>query len=118
MSTFPSNHTLRILYSYSRSLNWEHVQSLLRLNRGNSKSETARLKIIETHFLGPKGCAVQPFVDIELAVLPHTIAWMCRHSVSGGVDEYFFEFLCNTRAWLAGVDAQVNRKAKKQKTQR
>ena len=118
MSTFQSNHTLRTLgYPSDSPLHWERVQSLLRLNRGNSKREAARHKIIDTHFRGPKDFAVQPFVDMDLVVLPRAIAWMSRHSVSGRINEHFYGFLRNTKSWLAGLDARVNRRAKKQKTQ-
>ena len=88
---------------------------MLRLNKENSKREAARLKVIETHFLGPTGFAVQPFVEIDLVVLPRAIAWMSKHSVSGGIHEHFYAFLRNTKSWLAGVGAQVDRKAKNRK---
>ena len=121
MSTFQSNHTLQTFVSGCplRFLPiWENIQSLLRLNRENSHSEAARLKIIGTHFLGPKGFAVQPLVDMDLALLPRAIAWMRRDSADGGFDEHFYGFLRNTKTWLAGIDSRVNRKAKKQKTPR
>jgi len=131
MSTFQSNHTLRrFLHGTSSSYLFTSncIQSLVCLNRENSKSEAARLKIIETHFSGPKGFAVEPFVDMDLAVLPCAIAWMSRHSVSSRIDEedsvgeeidkHLYGFLRNTKAWLAGVGAEVNREVKKQKTQR
>ena len=118
MRTFQSNHTLRVFGRIQHPLIEERVELLLRFNRGNSKNEAAHLKIIETHFRGPKGFVVQPFVDMNTAVLPRAIAWMSKHSASGGIDEYVYGFLRNTKAWLAGASAQVNRKAKKQKNQR
>jgi len=58
----------------------EDLRSLLRLNRENSKSQSARLKIINVHFSG-SNVNLQPFIAMELQVLPHTIAWMGRDGI-------------------------------------
>ena len=52
----------------------------MQLNRENSKSQSARLKIIKTHFSGSK-INLQFFVAMELQVLPHAIAWMGRDGI-------------------------------------
>ena len=54
MSTFQSNHTFWILYSYSRSLNWEHVQSLLRLNEETVKAKRHASKSLKLISVDPK----------------------------------------------------------------
>jgi len=112
VSTFRSNHTLQKLcgemYEDHECLVPEDVASLLRLNRKNSKSQAARLKIIKSHFR--EGFTVQPFVDtdwnMDRAVLPHAIAWMSRSAESGGVDDHFFGFLRSTASWFNRHDAQ------------
>ena len=106
---------------------WGDVHKMLRLNRESSKSEAARLKIIRTHFR--EGFVVPPFLDMDLAVLPHSIAWMGRKSVGGANADRFYGllrnvkaslygFLRNTKAWHSRVGARPHRMAKKQKTQR
>ena len=77
----------------------------------NKRNEGRNLHQISDHVL-------TQFVDMDLAVLPHAMAWMSRDTVGEGIDEHFYGFLHSTKAWRAGVGAQVNRKAKKQKTQR
>lgn len=117
MSIFGSNHTLQKLCSnYSEKWLPENVRSLLCLNRENGKRQAARLKIIRTHFC--KGFAVQPFVDMDLAVLPRALAWMSKQSESRRIDEHFYGFLLNTTTWLEGVATQVKRESKKQKKHR
>ena len=55
----------------------EGVNSLLRLNRENSMSQAARLKIIKNHFSGDN-IDMQPFLGMKLEVWPHAAAWMAR----------------------------------------
>ena len=55
----------------------EDLKYLLQLNRDNSKSQAARLKIIKTHFSG-REINMQPFTKMGLSVRPHAIAWMAR----------------------------------------
>jgi len=53
LNTFNSNHTLeKICGEYKERSLPNDLSSLLRLNRENSVSEAARLKIIKTHFSG------------------------------------------------------------------
>ena len=85
MDTFCSNHTLQELsgyYDYSENRLPEDLSSLLQLNRENSKSQSARLKIIKTHFSGDN-INLQPFADMKLKVVPHVIAWMGRYGIDG-----------------------------------
>ena len=53
LGTYQSNHTLERLCS-DNSESWLPVEltSVLQINRENSKSQIARLKIIKTHFSG------------------------------------------------------------------
>jgi hypothetical protein len=53
------------------------LSSLLRLNRENSVSEAARLKISKTHFSGSE-INMQPLMEMDLNVRPHVIAWMAK----------------------------------------
>ncbi|KAL9185059.1 hypothetical protein ACHAXT_002836 [Thalassiosira profunda] len=83
-ATFDSNHTVRALGGYNSP---EDLKTLVEMNRENSESEAARLKIIKTHFEHP------PFVEMELALLPHALAWMGRGGGSGEVDGRFWGYL-------------------------
>jgi hypothetical protein len=93
MSTYHSNHTLERVWPGSDDENWpfaesllpEGLISLLRLNRDNSESQAARLKIIETHFSG-REINMLPFMGMTLSVRPHAIAWMAR-------DNHLYQFL-------------------------
>eukprot|EP00579_Thalassiosira_antarctica_P030532 CAMPEP_0202030048 /NCGR_PEP_ID=MMETSP0905-20130828/64294_1 /ASSEMBLY_ACC=CAM_ASM_000554 /TAXON_ID=420261 /ORGANISM="Thalassiosira antarctica, Strain CCMP982" /LENGTH=476 /DNA_ID=CAMNT_0048593833 /DNA_START=1937 /DNA_END=3367 /DNA_ORIENTATION=+ len=76
MGTFHSNHTLQKLDEYEGGLPAD-IRSLLRLNQENSKCQAARLKIIKTHFSG-SNIDLQPFIGMELQVMPRAIAWMGR----------------------------------------
>ena len=78
LNTFNSNHTLEKICDeiYERSLP-KNLSSLLRLNRECSVSEAARLKIINTHFSGYE-INMQPFMEMNLNVRPHAIAWMAK----------------------------------------
>jgi len=76
LSTFNSNHTLQLFYHDFRSLP-NDLSSLLRLNRESSVSQAARLKIIKSHFSGSE-INMQPFMEMNLNVRPHAIAWMAK----------------------------------------
>ena len=78
MDTYLSNHTLQ-KFCVDRFLP-NDLRSLLRLNKENSKSEAARLKIISHHFSGNYN--IQPFIDMELKVLPRAIAWMAKDEIN------------------------------------
>ena len=78
VSTYHSNHTTEKLCSLSDECKLpEEVKTFLRLNKENSKSQAARIKIIKTHL---SGCEInmQPFVNMELSIHPHANAWMAR----------------------------------------
>ena len=93
LSTFHSNHSLEKLChtDEERSLP-ENFRSLLRINRENSNSQAARIKIIKTHF---SGCNIntQIFARMEVHVLPTVIAWMGRDGGSDGNGDLLFAFL-------------------------
>ena len=93
MDTHCSNHTLqRLTDADDDDVRLpEDVRSLLQINQENSKRQAARLKIITTHF--PEGF-VQPFISMDLNVLPHAIAWMGRYDgAANEVNEHFYGFL-------------------------
>jgi hypothetical protein len=78
LNTFNSNHTIEKLCeeSLERRLP-NHISSLLKINKENSVSEAARLKIITTHFSGSE-INMQPFMEMNLSVRPHALAWMAK----------------------------------------
>jgi hypothetical protein len=49
----------------------------MEINRENSESKAALLKIIMTYFSGPEIC-MQPFIDMDVNIRPQAIAWMVR----------------------------------------
>jgi len=78
MSTYQSNHTLKkICDRYCLRNLPEDLRFLLQLNEKNTVSQAARLKIIKTHFSGSE-INMQPFMDMDLCVRPHALAWMVR----------------------------------------
>ena len=79
MSTYQSNHTLKkICDRYSLNNNVpEDLRFLLQLNEKNTVSQAARLKIIKTHFSGSE-INMQSFMNMDVCVRPHAIAWMVR----------------------------------------
>jgi hypothetical protein len=79
MNTYQSNHTLKKLGwdDYYDFVLPDDIECLLQLNRENSISDTARLKIIRTHFSG-RDINMQPFEDMKVEVLPTAIAWIRR----------------------------------------
>jgi hypothetical protein len=80
METYQSNHTLEKLCSqYDVIMKLpKDLTSLLLLNKKKiCDSQAARLKIIMMHFSGSK-ISMLPFVNMDLIVRPHAIAWMFR----------------------------------------
>ena len=76
LNTFNSNHTLEIVCDkWNDSL--LPLKSLLQINRENSVKAAARLKIIKKHFSGSE-INMQPFMEMNLNVRPHAIAWMAK----------------------------------------
>ena len=90
MDTYQSNHTLQKLGRIEIRLP-EDLRSLLKLNKGNSESRAARLKIIQTHFW--EGFTVAPFVDMEQKILPYAIGWMGKDGSSHELNQHFYGFL-------------------------
>ena len=78
LNTFNSNHTLEELChkSFARPLP-NDLLSLFKINRESSVSQAARIKIIKTHFSGSE-INMQPFMEMNLSVRPHAIAWMAK----------------------------------------
>jgi len=126
LSTYNSNHTLTKVYKetvkgnctgarctlYERS---DDLQDLLAINKDNSVSQAARLKIIKTHFIHRKTTTqilplllwqrerqmnMQPFVDMDVSVRAHALAWMAR-------DQYLYHFL---RAMPSLLEIVVSKK--------
>jgi hypothetical protein len=76
LNTFNSNHTLeKVCDTWNETL--LPLESVLQINRENSVSQAARLKIIKTHFSGSE-INMRPFVEMILSVRPHAIAWMAK----------------------------------------
>jgi hypothetical protein len=72
----------------------------LKINKENSNSQAARIKIIKTHFSGSK-IKTQAFTSMEIGVLPAAIAWMGRDDESskimiGSGINILFSFLKST----------------------
>jgi hypothetical protein len=110
LRTFNSNHTLERIFdkgNLDKLLYSNDLVCLLRLNRENSKSQAARLKIIKTHFSGSK-VNDQPFnIDrMKLYVRPHAIAWMAK-------DEHLYQFLRAMPWLLSRVEDDAVIKSKK-----
>ena len=101
MSTYNSNHTLEKL-GYGFSPLPEEFESLLQINRENSPSQAARLKIIKTHF--NEGFVTQPFVDMDLNVLPYAMAWMGREGRTGEVNNHFYGFIKSISSLFESVN--------------
>jgi Ran GTPase-activating protein (RanGAP) involved in mRNA processing and transport len=98
LNTFNSNHTLeRVCNMWSDSL--LPLESLLQINRENSVSAAARLKIIKTHFRGSE-INMQPFMVMGLSVRPHAIAWMAK-------DMHLYELLRAMPSLLERIDKNV-----------
>ena len=80
METYLSNHTLEKLcgeYDEILKLPKDLVSLLLLNKKKNCDSQAARLKIIMTHFSGSE-ISMLPFMNMDLIVRPHAIAWMFR----------------------------------------
>jgi len=56
----------------------------LKINKENSNSQAARIKIIKTHFSGSK-INTQAFGNMEFGFLPAAIAWMGRDDESSEI---------------------------------
>jgi Ran GTPase-activating protein (RanGAP) involved in mRNA processing and transport len=105
LSTYQSNHTLERLSGddlygncYESDLPVD-VLSLLQINRENSVSQAARLKIINTHFSGVE-INMLPFVEMNLSVRPRAVAWMAK-------DMHLYDLLRAMPSLLERVDENV-----------
>ena len=88
-TTFSSNHTLQRVFEKSWLVSHlpSDLQSLFMLNRENTKVEAARRKILNAHFRGD--FSMQPFIDMDLQVLPYAIAWMARDKYGSSLTYQF-----------------------------
>jgi hypothetical protein len=99
MSTYNSNHILSEL----RCPVPIDLASALQINRKNSVSQAARLKIIKTHFSG-SNINTTPFIVMELKVLPNAISWMGRDRGISEINDLLYTFvrsmpsLCDTKS--------------------
>jgi hypothetical protein len=105
LSTYNSNHVVEELDYEDWSLP-AHFSSLLRINKENSPSQAARIKIINAHFFSGSYINTQVFNHMELSVYPIAIAWM------GGskTNDLLFTFLRNVPSVC-----DTTRKVKKRK---
>ena len=85
-------------------------ESLLQINKENTPSQAARLKIIKTHF--KEGFNTHPFVDIDLNLLPHAMTWMIRDSVSE-VNGRFYGFIRSISSLFENAHAHDRRNKRK-----
>jgi hypothetical protein len=83
--------------------------SLLKINRENSVRQAARLKIINTHFSGSE-INMRPFVEMNLSVRPHAVAWMAK-------DMHLYQLLRAMPSLLDQFKVDVNRSKLYQKRQ-
>jgi hypothetical protein len=105
MSTYNSNHILSKLSQegYPISPLPIDLASSLQINRENSVSQAARLKIIKTHFSG-SNINTAPFTVMESKVLPTAISWMGRDCGISEISDLLFVFvrsmpsLCDTHS--------------------
>jgi len=95
MDTYNSNHTLGYLIrpDLIRDRSEDHIPprvlTPLHLNRNDNKAVSARRKIIYSHFSGAE-LNMQPFIDMDLEMFPHVIAWMARDEHGGSL---LYQFL-------------------------
>ena len=99
-ATWKSNHTLGRVLDPDEDpgideSNLPDLRTLLQLNRENTKAEAARRKVISVHFSGDFN--VQPFIDMDLKVLPHALAWMARNEHGSSLT---YKFVRNTTFFL------------------
>ena len=83
----------------------EELTSLLRINRENSVSQAARLKIIKTHFSG-NNINMEPFNKMAVNVRPHAIEWMAK-------DMHLYELLRAMPSLLDQFEGDVIRSKKR-----
>ena len=69
-ATYNSNHSLQSL-GYCDNMP-EDIETSLRLNSGQYKSDVAAFKILQTH----RHLDMRPLFDRKLVLLPHVVAWL------------------------------------------
>ena len=69
-ATYSSNHSLQSL-GYCDNMP-EDIETSLRLNSGQYKSDVAAFKILQTH----RHLDMRPLFDRKLVLLPHVVAWL------------------------------------------
>jgi len=94
LDTYHSNHTLTNsgFCSLTVRLWYKDIYPLLTINRDYGIRQTARIKIIRSHFSG-SDISTQVFSVMKLCVLPTAIAWMGHNNGSHGGRNLMFEFL-------------------------
>lgn len=92
MDTYNSNHTLKKVFSIYKSRGFfskseaellekekevlgDELYTLLKINTICNSAEAARVKIIMNHLRG-EVFSMEPFTNMDLAMLPTTLAWM------------------------------------------
>jgi hypothetical protein len=106
LNTYNSNHVvMELCHEYECYMLPTQLSSLLRINKENSSSQAARIKIIKAHFSGGD-INTQVFNHMELNVHPIAIAWM------GGskTNDLLFAFL---RSMSSVCDTKRNIKKRK-----
>ena len=80
---YDSNHTLAYSYGVGReSIKWTNsVLRLLKLNQGADKTDIARQKIIQYHFLGGNGSNMHEIMKLDLEMMPHVIGFFGRYDM-------------------------------------
>ena len=95
VNTYNSNHTLENLcLEYFHTFLPASTISLLRINKESSKSQAARIKIINTHFSG-SNINTQVFTEMDVRVRPVAIDWMGRDQGSNETSDLLFAFIRN-----------------------
>ena len=114
-ATFNSNHTLQRCGANVNGIS--EIKALLQLNRKYTNIEAARRKILNVHFSG-SDINIQPFIDMNLKVLPHAVAWMARDEY-GNSFNMLYRFVRDTTLFVGiGGEKPVNKpQSKRQKTQ-
>jgi hypothetical protein len=117
LSTFDSSHTRRRIIRSDEDEDIEinededmdvsvpmpdDLKSLRRMNRENTASQAARLKIIETHFCERNiNMQIQPFMDMDPCARHHVIAWMAKDGCS-----WLYRFLRAMPSLLERAEAE------------
>ena len=110
-----SNHTLHdVTYTIGSGPGDRALYSYLRMNGNDIKSEVVRQKIIQYYFLKDNSINMEEFVDMELGVLPHVIAWMGRDDIAFPL---LYQTVKNT-PWLFDSDSKAKLLGEKRKKKR